>query len=240
MTTAVDAPPPAPRWIEYLPPGELQPHPANPKDHAIDDLAAAVTRFDFTEPILLDERSGYIAAGHGRREVLIRLAETDAPAPDGVIVTDTGEWLVPVVRGWSSKDDEELRVYLFASNHLGPAGGWVNDVLAPLLQDLADGPNGLTGTGLTADGLDDLLAEIGAGMMAEGDSDAAYADRPNRGDPAAPRQVQGLHEVGLMFQDDAHREYLMLLAQLRGSWDADMPSPMVVLRAMRLAVNSEG
>lgn len=150
-----------PRWIEYLPVGDLKPHPENPKGHALDDLANAVERFDFTEPILICERTGYIASGHGRREALMQLAEEGRPAPDGVAVAPgTGEWLVPVVRGWYSENDDELHFYLFASNHLGPTGGWVNDLLAPLLQDLAVSDVGLDGTGLTRDSLDALLAEL--------------------------------------------------------------------------------
>jgi hypothetical protein len=149
------------RWIEYEPVGSLKPHPDNPKGHALDALVAAVERFDYTEPVLVCERTGYIAAGHGRTEAIMRRLAAGDPPPDGVAVAaDTGEWLVPVVHGWSSTDDDELRFYLFASNHLGPAGGWINDVLAPLLQDLAEAPAGLNGTGLTSDSLDALLAEV--------------------------------------------------------------------------------
>jgi hypothetical protein len=226
------------RWIEYLHVDSLKPHPDNPKGHALDALVAAVERFGYTEPILVCERTGWIASGHGRVEAVRRRRENGDPPPDGVTVNADGLWLVPVVRGWSSEDDAELRAYLVATNHLPRAGGWVADVLEPILDEMAQSDRGLGGTGFTSDSLDGMLAELGA-TMPPGPTDAAYADRPERGAPAEPRQAQGLHEVGLMFQEGSHREYLELLARLRAAWDKDMASPMVVLRAMRLAAEAD-
>lgn len=237
--TDTDTPTHPPRWIEYLPLTDLQPHPDNPKGHVLDDLAAAVARFNFTEPVMVCERTGYLASGHGRRETLLRLVSEGGTRPEGIeIDPDTGQWLVPVVRGWSSKDDAELRAWLFTGNHLARVGGWVPDLLDPILREMAEA-NALVGTGLTHDTLDDLLAEIGSGVLDPGPTDAAYADQTPRGEPAVPRQMQGLHDVTLTFQAANHRDYLSLLAQLRDRWDREMPSPLVVLRAMRQALDAE-
>jgi hypothetical protein len=148
------------RWIEYMPVEDLQVHPTNPKGHALDDLVAAVERFGYTEPILLCERTGWIASGHGRREAVIRRRDAGDPPPDGVMIADDGTWLMPVVRGWASADDAELRAWLVAGNNLPAAGGWVGDHLEPILRELADSPHGLDGTGLDQQSLDQLLAEV--------------------------------------------------------------------------------
>lgn len=156
----VDAPR-QPRWIEYLPLDELRPHPDNPKEHSLDDLRASFDRFDFTEPHLVDERTGLLISGHGRREVLLLLRDEGQPPPDGVLaVGDT--WEVPVVRGWSSRDDDEARAYLVAANQLTTAGGFDDPRLSALLNDLAAGP-GLLGTGFhreQVEALDRLVRAI--------------------------------------------------------------------------------
>jgi hypothetical protein len=224
--------PPLPRRLEYVPVDDLPDHPRNPRDHRMADLRASVLRFGFTSPPMVDGRTGLLAEGHGRKKATIELRDhPPSPLPkvwppEGVVVED-GTWYVPVVHGWASTDDTEAEAYLLAGNQ---GGGWHNDVLAELLGELAIA-DALAGTQFTADDLDDLLAELGAGELPEQDTDAAHADLPERGDPAAPRAVQGLHEVGLMFQDEAHRTFLAAIAQLRQRWQLDS-TPAIVLRAL--------
>lgn len=227
--------------IEYRPLDDFQPHPDNPKGHDLDELVEAARRFGFTEPLLECGRTGLLAAGHGRLEMTKRERAhddpVDHPAPPGVMITADGVWCLPVAVGWSSVDDTELRAYLVASNAIGPRGGWENDLLAPILGELAAGDRGLAGIGMGLDDLETVLAGLGAGELGDQPTDADYAARPERGAPADPRQLQGLHEVGLMFNNDQHRSYLTALAQLRALWGHDMPSPEVVLRAMALAAD---
>lgn len=107
---------------------------------------------------MVDERTGFLIAGHGRLERLLAQRDAGDPAPDGVVVREDGVWLVPVVRGWASKDDDEALAYLVASNQTSIAGGWNTDVLTDLLVELAEGP-GLDGVGFTPEDVDDLVAE---------------------------------------------------------------------------------
>lgn len=227
-----DAPP---RRLEYMALDALEPNPGNPKAHADADIDAALDRFGIIDIITIDERTGRLISGHGRVESFRRSHEAGEPAPEGVTVTADGLWTVPVARGWSSRDDAEARAALVALNQIPIKGGFVPDALGEMLAELQGMDGGLVGVGFDHDDVDSLLAELGAGELPVGDTDAEYAELPERGAPAAPREVQGLREVGLMFQDDHHREYLALLAQLRQAWDASMPAPMVVLRAMRQA-----
>jgi hypothetical protein len=152
-----------PRWIEYVALDELRPHPDNPKAHDVEELRASIDRFDFTEPHLVDERTGLLISGHGRREVLLLLRDEGADPPDGVLSASTanGAWSVPVVRGWSSRDDAEAKAYLAAANQLTTRGGWDDRGLLTLLNDLSAGP-GLVGTGFGGEDVERLTRLIDA------------------------------------------------------------------------------
>ena len=218
--------------------------PTNVKGHAEGVISESIGRFGYVEPVVADERTGKLVSGHGRIESLHsdRLAGDvidGAPAvpPDGVQVADNGDWLVPVVRGWASRDDDEARAFMVTANRAPELGGWTDD-LAGLLVDLGTTAGGLP-PGFTPDDIDSLLADLGRGQLPDQGSDADHADDlSNRGSPATPRQQQGLAEVGLMFQADHHTEFLALLAQLRQEW-GDIPTPMVVLRALRIALGAD-
>ena len=233
-----DTPPPdTPRTLVYMPLADLvaRYNPANVKDHDAKGIAASVERFGFTSPIEVDERTGYLVAGHGRVDELASAKVASDEVPEGIVVRD-GEWYAPVVRGWQSADDDEAQAYMVASNYLPQAGGWLPEVGA-VLQGLADSVGGLP-PGMSADTLDDLLASLGTPLPVQ-PTDAEHADDlSNRQPPATPRSVQGLHEVGLMFQADAHAQYQSLLGQLRVAWGSELPSALVVLRAMQQATDN--
>ena len=93
--------------IEYTPLADLKRHPRNPKDHDIGAISRSVNRFGFTAPVIIDERTGYLAAGHGRIDTLAQLKAQGKDAPANV-QTDHGEWLVPVVRGVAFNSDAEI------------------------------------------------------------------------------------------------------------------------------------
>lgn len=156
------------RRIEYLSIAELRENPANPKLHTA-DIGTSIERFGYVEPVIVDERTGLLVAGHGRKEALLEL-ETKAreakargervELPDGIRVKG-GNWLVPVVRGWSSANDAEASAMLVASNRLVEQGGWDDPSLAVLLDELAKGP-GLDGVGFTSSEVDALLIAVAA------------------------------------------------------------------------------
>jgi hypothetical protein len=100
------------RRVEYLAVDEILPAERNPKLHAARDIDASITRFGFVEPIVMDERTGRLVAGHGRLEDLLTKQQGGGAPPDGIVVDEQGRWRVPVVRGWSSADDAEAAVRL--------------------------------------------------------------------------------------------------------------------------------
>jgi hypothetical protein len=96
--------------------------------------------------MVIDERTGRLIIGHGRREALQAMRERGDAPPDGV----TADWCVPVVRGWSSKSDAEADAAAAADNRLTEVGGWDEAELAAMLS-----------------GMEQELAEIAAGNAAE-------------------------------------------------------------------------
>lgn len=145
--------------LEYLPLTGLKGAPRNPKQHAQGDIQTSINRFGYVEPIVLDERTGRLVAGHGRRDSLASLKAKGQEPPSG-IKDDGGEWLVPVLRGWASRSDQEADAYLLASNQLTVTGGWDNGPLTEMLKELAEA-KALDGVGFDAAALTELLDEAG-------------------------------------------------------------------------------
>jgi ParB-like chromosome segregation protein Spo0J len=143
------------RRIEYRAVRDLQPDDRNPKTHDLKTLGASVTRFGYIEPVVLDERTGRILAGHGRTETLSALEAQGGEPPEGVVVED-GIWQVPVVVGWASADDNEAAAALIALNRTTEIGGWDDSVL-DLLTSITETELGLDGIGFTEADVDRML-----------------------------------------------------------------------------------
>lgn len=146
--------------VELVDIDELPDALVNPKGHDIAAIVASIRHYGVVEPSVLDERTGRLLAGHGRRDALRWMRENAEDPPRGVVVsTAGGGWLAPVVRGFSTSSDEEAQAYVVASNRLTERGGWINDLLAEVLRST---PEELLGvTGYSADQRDDLLALVG-------------------------------------------------------------------------------
>lgn len=146
----------APRRTEYIPLDHLQADPANPKAHDTAAIDASIGRFGVIDQIVRDDRTGYIISGHGRDESLRRMRDRGDNPPEGIRVDASGHWLVPVIVGWSSRTDAEARAALIALNRTTELGGWVDEALLDLLDNLDD----FTGVGFTEDDTDDLRARL--------------------------------------------------------------------------------
>ena len=146
--------------IEYLKLSEIVPADQNPKDHNIGEIYMSIKRFGFTEPPVRNETTGKLVAGHGRLETLQRLKGEGAKVPEHIQVDEDGEWLVPVVCGIKFATDEEAQAYLVASNQLTISGGWKEDELVDLLQNVAVKTEDLSGTGFDLDDIDGILNQM--------------------------------------------------------------------------------
>lgn len=155
--------------IEYVPLSEVRGAPRNPKDHDQGAIHNSIVRFGFTSPLLLDERTGRLVAGHGRIEALRQMKASGQSAPERVEQRN-GEWYVPVVRGLRFRSDEDAEAYLLADNRLTELGGWDDFRLAEVLSDLA-AADALEGVGWDADEVDELLASLSDNGHNEGLTD---------------------------------------------------------------------
>ena len=145
------------RIISYLPLAELKPDPRNPKSHDVDLLDASLDRFGVVDLITLDARTGYIISGHGRTRALREREERGEEAPEGIqIDPETGAWLIPVNTGWASRNDAEAAAALISMNRTTEAGGWSDESLLTLLDELSATGAGFEGVGFSATDYDDL------------------------------------------------------------------------------------
>lgn len=179
----------AARWIEYQPLEDLAGADRNPKAHALADISNSIRLHGFTVPVLRDERTEQLVAGHGRLEALRRIRNENHPAPEGIEVRGS-EWLVPVIRGWGSLDDRHAEALLVADNKLTETGGWENRGLAELLEDISDYSSDLlSSTGFRPDDLDKLISDVNRGDATDPAGsrlDGEDADDDDEDDPTAP------------------------------------------------------
>lgn len=132
--------------------------PRNPKEHDLDAIESSMVRFGYTLPMVRDERTGRLVAGHGRLEVLLRMRDRGDPAPKRIVVDAAGRWRAPVLLGISFDTEEEAEAYLLVDNRTVEAGGWNTIALAEMLEtQKALDPEAAYVLGWAKDEVDNLL-----------------------------------------------------------------------------------
>ncbi|WP_146073843.1 hypothetical protein [Amycolatopsis sp. CA-126428] len=174
------------RYVEYMPIKDIQAATRNPKEHDTAGISRSIGHFGLAELPLVDERTGRLVAGHGRYLQLRAWAEEGRAAPEGVQVDEDGRWLMPVIRGWASRSDDDAEAYLIASNQLTVKGGWDDRMLAEVLHDLGEAQM-LDLTGYDADD----LAALEDALTADDDEEG----EPGEGDP--PDKGEALRLAGV-------------------------------------------
>jgi hypothetical protein len=109
--------------IELWPIDRLRPYERNPRTHSeaqVDQIAASMVEFGWTNPVLVDEQGG-ILAGHGRLLAARKLGLAE----------------VPVIR-FEHLSEAQKRAYLIADNQLALQAGWDDALLAEELAWLRD------------------------------------------------------------------------------------------------------
>lgn len=134
--------------IEYMELGELKRWPRNPKAHDEQAISDSIRTSGFIDPLVVDEKSGRMVAGHGRLSAVEKMWEAGEKAPEGIMVK-AGKWYLPVLRGKSFKDERAAEKYLLAANRTVELGGWDNKDLARILSKYKDDTS-LIGTGFTS------------------------------------------------------------------------------------------
>jgi len=147
-----------PLRIEYVDLAALVRWPRNPKQHDLGTLHQSFKRFGYVAPILVDEGTGKIVAGHGRLDAL-QQAQASGEQPPERIQAKNGRWFVPVIRGVDFASEMDAEAYLIADNQLTVLGGWDDNALAEVLADLVK-QDGLEGIGYDAEDVDALLRQV--------------------------------------------------------------------------------
>ncbi|WP_030372364.1 ParB N-terminal domain-containing protein [Streptomyces rimosus] len=171
----------APRHITYIPLADLPPDPVNPKRHEVERIIASIKDHGFIETPVVDERTGLVISGHGRRKALMEMQVRGEPTPAGLLVDDDGGWLVPVTRGWSSTSDRQAHAVLILLNRLPAAGGWEPSALAEILEDLATSDTALFDSlCISDDEMEELLRQVDPEGLPQG-PDGTEAPEKERG-----------------------------------------------------------
>jgi DNA modification methylase len=141
--------------IELWPIDRLRPYERNPRTHSeaqVDQIAASMVEFGWTNPILVDENAG-ILAGHGRLLAARKLGVDE----------------VPVIR-FEHLSEAQKRAYILADNQIALQAGWDDALLAEELAWLRDERFDLDLIGFDASELERLLA------LADGDAASDEAE----------------------------------------------------------------
>jgi len=238
-----------PRRIEYMPLDALKPAQRNAKEHDLRAVRNSVERFGYADAAILDERTGLLLGGHGRTDALRQMREHGEPAPGGVTTGPDGTWLVPVQRGWASRDDAEAEALLIALNRTGERGGWHPKVLAEALSDLfAHRTELMVASGYGLGDLDDLLTELEEleqdtpDLYTPETTDAHYSETPEEETARAARYAtqqtkatRGLVEVILVYGETDRAELQALTRAIRTAYgDPELRTSEIVLRALRV------
>jgi DNA modification methylase len=131
-----------PKDLEQRPIADLTPYARNSRTHSeaqVAQIAASITEFGFTNPVLVDAEGGIIA-GHGRVLAAQSLGLETVP----VLVLD-------------HLSEDQRRAYVIADNKLALNAGWDDDALRSEIEELARGGYGLDVIGFDADELEALL-----------------------------------------------------------------------------------
>ena len=131
--------------------------PRNPKAHALTEIDSSIRRWGFLERIMIARPSGHLISGHGRIDTLAQLKESGG-APPANITVEGDDWLVPA--DYVSIPESEEEAAAVALNRLVEVGGWDDARLAEVLQSASEQPQGLDGTGFSAEDLAELLERL--------------------------------------------------------------------------------
>lgn len=167
----------AKRRLVYVPIDELPSADRNPKAHDEESTKASMRRFGFLETPIVDERTGKLIAGHGRRDALIALRDSGAEPPEGVVDDKRRGWMAPVIRGYRSTTDKEAEAAGVALNRIGE-GLWDLPLLTAVLDDVRTSELGLEGLGYTPADLDVMHAQLEASAPSSEPKDTGELLRP--------------------------------------------------------------
>jgi len=172
--------------LEYLKLTDVVEWDRNPKDHEIGKIILSIRRFGYRVPMIYNDRTGVLMAGHGRLHALRQMRDRGEPVPDG-IRDGEGDWLVPVVRG-ADLDPDEAGVFALVTNYLVSAGGWHGSELAQLQKEMLERGISISDVGWDEEAIAEII-QTHLNLLADKDEDFDSADA--LGQLPEPRMEQG-------------------------------------------------
>ncbi|MFC3833487.1 hypothetical protein [Deinococcus rufus] len=163
----------------------------NPRRHDLEALGASLGKFGYAQPILIDDTSGRIVAGHGVLASLL-LAQEDGHTPPLRVTVQGAEWSVAAIHFRLAEGEADG--YSIADTRTRELGGWHDDLLLAVLQDLAELDPTLAGTGFTAEDLTVLQQKIGGALP------ASFTEVPDPTDPTRSLRTVTCPHCGEAFQ----------------------------------------
>ena len=109
--------------LRYIPLDQARRWDANPKRHDLDRLVRSIETHGFGDPPKLDATLGALVYGNGRTEALERMRRSGAEPPRGILLTDEGEWAVPVIFGVDAESEAAAVAFAVDHNNLTLLGG---------------------------------------------------------------------------------------------------------------------
>jgi hypothetical protein len=137
--------------IEYVPLSDIQKWPRNPKLHDKERIDKSIERFGFINPLVMDETSQRLVAGHGRLEALQGMKAAGKEPPKRIKVLKNGDWAVPVLKGVGFTNEQDAEAFLIADNRLVELGGWDEVGLDAMLSSMGPINLEILGFRLSAD-----------------------------------------------------------------------------------------
>lgn len=200
--------------LEQVALSQLERWPRNPKTHDVARVRESIAHFGFVAPLVVDENTGRLVAGHGRLEALLSLKETGAEPPPRITTIDD-EWLVPVMRGVSFDSEREAEAYLLADNRLSEVGAWDDQQLLGILQQMEE-VGDLAITGFDSDSLEDLAAKLETVPVTDPEEFHTGNVETPRDRQWANEQIEGraMKEVVMLLPADEHETFLQRVRDL--------------------------
>ena len=129
--------------IREVDPRTLNPWERNPRNHNMPALKASIEKFGFRNIVVVNKNNNVIEAGHGRVQAAIELDIATVP----VLFVDD--------------DDTTAAAYTVADNRQSDLGGWNENELLPLLQELSNSSLDIwEGIGFDDADIKDLLRRV--------------------------------------------------------------------------------
>ena len=134
---------------ELVPVKSLQPHSRNCNDGDVGAIVTSIEANQFYGAVIAQKSTGLILAGKHR----------------WLAAQECGLEAVPTI--WADVDDATALRIMLADNRTTRLGHDNEESLASLLQEMLASQGSLIGTGFDADDLDQMLADLGNGALAD-------------------------------------------------------------------------